>query len=92
MKFEWDEAKAGINLRIHGVSFSEAIKVFFDPNAIEGYDSEHSAADEHRFYIIGFSSRRLLYVVYAERRRGNIIRIISARKAERGKQNEYEKE
>lgn len=90
MKFEWDEAKAEINLKIHGVSFGEASEVFFDPNAIEGFDSEHSVGED-RFYVIGFSSRRLLYVVYAERRR-NIIRIISARKAERKKQNEYEKE
>jgi uncharacterized DUF497 family protein len=91
MKFEWDEKKAEINLKIHGVSFGEASEVFFDPNAIEGYDSAHSAG-ENRFYIIGFSSRRLLFVVYAQRLRGNIIRIISARKAERKKQKEYEKE
>jgi uncharacterized DUF497 family protein len=58
-------------LKIHGVSFNEAVEAFFDPNAVEGFDSEHSA-DENRFYIIGFSSRRLLYVVYAERFQGNI--------------------
>jgi len=90
MRFEWDDVKAKINLKIHGVSFDEASEVFFDPNAIEGFDSEHSAAED-RFYIIGFSSRRLLYVVYAERLEKNVIRIISARKAERGRQNEYEK-
>ncbi len=55
MKFEWDDVKAKINLKIHGVSFDEASEVFFDPNAIEGFDSEHSA-NEDRFYIIGFSS------------------------------------
>ena len=65
MKFEWDEAKAAINLKIHGVSFDEAIEAFFDPNAVEGFDSGHSK-NENRFHIIGFSSRRLLYVVYAE--------------------------
>lgn len=81
MKFEWDEEKAVINLKIHGVSFQEAIEVFFDPNAVEGFDFPHSI-DEDRFYIIGFSSRRLLYVVYAERISENIIRLISARRAE----------
>jgi len=91
MKFEWDEAKAVINLKIHGVSFDEAIEVFFDPHAVEGFDAEHSK-NENRFYIIGFSSRRLLYVVYAERGGdGDVIRIISARKAEQKKQKEYEK-
>ncbi len=85
MRFEWDEAKAASNLKIHGVSFNEAVEAFFDPNAVEGSDTEHSN-DEDRFYIIGFSSRRLLYVVYAERFKDNIIRIISARKAEGKKQ------
>ena len=89
MRFEWGEAKAAVNLQIDGVSFNEAVEAFFDPNAVEDFDSEHSAA-ENRFYIIGFSSRRLLYVVYAERFQGNIIRIISARKAEGKKQKEYE--
>lgn len=90
MDFEWDEAKATINLKIHGVSFNEAVEVFFDPNAVEGFDAEHSK-EENRFYIIGFSSRRLLYVVYAERIEGDVIRIISARKAEGKKQKEYER-
>ncbi|HEX9961432.1 MAG TPA: BrnT family toxin, partial [Pyrinomonadaceae bacterium] len=75
MKFEWNEEKAAANLKIHGVSFEEAIEVFFDPNAVEGFDSKHSIR-ENRFYIIGFSSRRLLYVVYAEKLRDNVIRLI----------------
>lgn len=83
------EAKAEINLKVHGVSFNEAIEVFSDPDAVEGFDTEHSK-DEKRFYIIGFSRRRLLYVVYAERE-GDIIRIISARRAEANKQKVYEK-
>lgn len=91
MKFEWNEEKAAINLKIHGVSFEEAIEVFFDPNAVEGFDSAHSI-HEDRFYIIGFSSRRLLYVVYAERLAESVIRVISARKAEGKMQKEYEKE
>ena len=89
MRFEWDAAKAVVNLKIHGVSFSEAIEAFFDLNAVEGFDAEHST-DEKRFYIIGFSSRRLLYVVYAERFQNDVIRVISARKAEAKKQKEYE--
>ena len=41
MKFEWDEAKAAVNLKVHGVSFNEAIEVFFDPKAVEGFDAAH---------------------------------------------------
>ena len=89
MRFEWDAAKAAVNLKTRGVSFNEAVEVFFDPNAVEGFDVEHSD-EEDRFYIIGLSSRRLLFVVYAERLQGDVIRIISARKAEVKKQKEYE--
>ena len=63
--------------RKHGVSFGEATEVFYDPNALEGKDAAHSI-DEARFFIIGYSTSRLLFVVFAERR-GDMIRIISAR-------------
>lgn len=89
MRFEWDDQKAIENLAKHGVSFGEATEVFYDPNAIEDYDAGHSVA-ELRFMIIGLSSRRLLYVVYAERA-ADLVRIISARKADRGQQEIYER-
>lgn len=77
MKFEWDDKKAIANLAKHGVSFGEATEVFYDPNALEGEDTEHSY-DEGRFFIIGYSTSRMLFVVFAERR-DDVIRIISAR-------------
>lgn len=89
MRFEWDDEKAVANFNKHGVSFGEATEVFYDPNALEGYDAEHST-DEKRFFIIGLSSRRMLYVVYAERV-SDTVRIISARKAVRKEQEEYER-
>lgn len=49
MRFEWDDEKAQANLEKHGVSFGEATEVFYDPNALEGYDAEHST-DENRFF------------------------------------------
>ena len=88
MRFEWDDDKAISNLEKHGVSFGEATEVFYDPNALEGYDEEHST-NEDRFFIIGLSSRRLLYVVYAERK-DDVVRIISARRAVRKEQEDYE--
>lgn len=77
MRFEWDDQKALENVQKHGVSFGEATEVFYDPNALEGADAEHSS-DETRFFVIGYSTRRLLFVIFAERR-GDAIRIISAR-------------
>jgi uncharacterized protein len=89
VRFEWDDEKAISNLEKHGVSFGEATEVFYDPYALEGYDTRHSAS-ESRFVIIGLSSRRLLYVVYVERT-ADIIRIISARKANKSEQRFYER-
>ena len=77
MRFAWDDLKAIENLAKHGVSFGEATEVFYDPNALEVEDAEHSF-DESRFVIIGYSTSRMLFVVFAERR-GDVIRIISAR-------------
>ena len=90
MRFEWDDAKAAANLRKHRVSFEEAAEVFYDPNAFDDCDSEHSDG-EARFYIIGLSSRRLLYVVYVERA-GDVVRIISARRASKFERKIYEPE
>jgi uncharacterized DUF497 family protein len=89
VRFEWDEVKAAANLRKHGVSFDEATEVFYDPSALQDFDPEHSVA-EARFFIIGLSSRRLLYVVYAERA-GDAVRIISARKADKSDRKFYER-
>jgi uncharacterized DUF497 family protein len=77
LRFEWDDQKALENLAKHAVSFGEATEVFYDPNALEGKDAEHSS-DEARFFIIGYSTSRMLFAVFAERH-GNVIRIISAR-------------
>ena len=88
MRFEWDDEKAVANLEKHGVSFGEATEVFYDPNALEDYDAGHSTA-ETRFFIIGLSSRRLLFVVYAERL-SDLVRIISARKADKAEREIYE--
>ncbi len=89
MRFEWDDRKAAANLRKHGVSFDEATEVFYDPSALQDFDPEHSVS-EARFFIIGRSSRRLLYVVYAERA-GDAVRIISARKADKSDRKFYER-
>ena len=81
LRFEWDERKAGDNAKKRGVSFEEARSVFFDERARLIDDPEHSA-DEDRFILLGFSSTlRLLIVCHCYRSAGNVIRILSARKA-----------
>jgi uncharacterized DUF497 family protein len=83
LKFEWDPVKAAANLRKHQVSFDEAQSVFYDDFAIQFYDDDHSS-DEERFLLLGMSSEaKLLIVCHCERKRGEVIRIISARKATR---------
>lgn len=89
MRFEWDADKAAANLLKHGVSFSEATEVFYDSNAIAGYDAAHSIV-EARFFVIGLSSRRLLFVLYTEGKH-DAVRIISARKSSKSEQIDYEK-
>ena len=89
MKFEWDPAKAAANLRKHKVSFMEAQSVFYDDFAIQFFDDGHSD-DEDRFIMLGMSSiARLLVVVHCERSRGQIVRIISARRATRSEATHY---
>ena len=78
MTFEWDQQKAQSNLVKHGISFKQAQTVFDDPLYVDFYDPDHSQ-NENRYIIIGASSMgHILLVSYTER--GNITRIISARK------------
>jgi uncharacterized DUF497 family protein len=81
LRFEWDERKAAANAKKHGVSFDEARSVFFDERARLIDDPDHSEG-EQRFILLGLSSSlRALLVCHCYRSAGNVIRIISARKA-----------
>lgn len=90
IKFEWDTTKATSNKKKHGVTFEEAQSVFYDEFAIQFYDEDNSGS-ENRFLMLGFSDKaRLLIVCHCERDQGNIIRIISARKATKNESNHYQ--
>jgi hypothetical protein len=90
IRFDWDPAKARANLRKHGISFEEAQSVFYDEFARQFYDPESSDAED-RFLLLGMSDRaRVLLVCHCERPRGEVIRIISARKATRNERKYYE--
>jgi len=87
--FEWDAHKARANLRKHGVGFEEARTVFDDPLARIFGDEDHSGP-EMREIIVGHSgSKRLLIVSFLETMIGS-VRIISARRATRKEQHDYE--
>ncbi|HWR57941.1 MAG TPA: BrnT family toxin [Thermodesulfovibrionales bacterium] len=89
IRFEWDAAKAPENRRKHGVSFEEAQTVFFDENAIRYFDPDHSG-DEDRFLMLGMSFRmQVIVVCHCYRVSDSVIRIISARKANRKEQESY---
>jgi len=88
VKFEWDPNKARSNRRKHGISFDEASTVFNDPFFITFLDIEHSQ-DEERYITLGISAdQRLLMIAHTER--GEVIRIISARKATKNERRFYE--
>jgi uncharacterized DUF497 family protein len=87
-QFEWNEAKAHLNLQKHGITFEEARTVFDDPLFITFLDENHSD-DEDCYITIGQSQNRTLLLIAHAERLGR-IRIISARKATRYEQRFYE--
>jgi uncharacterized DUF497 family protein len=89
LTFEWSHRKASENRQKHGVSFEEAKSAFLDENARVIPDPEHSD-DEDRFVLLGLSIQiRLLVVVHCYRTDDDVIRIISARKADRTERQQY---
>jgi len=91
MVFNWNEYKAESNEKKHGVSFEEAATAFRDENA-KIYDDDDHSQDEERFILVGYSKiSRLLVVCHCCRGKENdVIRIISARKANRHERQSYE--
>jgi len=90
MRFEWDPEKARRNLKKHRVSFDEAVTAFYDPLSATFDDPGHSD-EEQRYITVGFSSQgRLLVVGHTER--GEIVRIISARRATAHERKKHEKQ
>lgn len=90
IEFEWNQTKAKLNKKKHGVSFEEAQTVFYDEYAVQFYDDDNSNLEEDRFLMLGVSNHsRLLLVCHCERGEGEIIRIISARQATRNESKHY---
>ncbi len=81
LRFDWDQRKNVHNQRKHGVSFEEAETVFLDDQAVLLDDPDHSSRED-RFILLGLSAAvRVLVVCHCYRASGDVIRLISARKA-----------
>ena len=89
MIYEWDAEKAKRNLQKHGVAFEDAASVFLDPLALTYSDPDHSGGEDREITIGHSSAQQLVFVSHCQR--GNRVRIISARKATRSEQRQYEK-
>jgi uncharacterized DUF497 family protein len=89
LQFDWDKGKAVLNKKKHGVSFEEAMTTFYDDDALEFHDPDHSH-DEDRFILMGFSFRsRVVVVSHCIRESGDLVRIISARRALKHEAQKY---
>ena len=91
LRFDWDARKNAANKRKHGVSFEEARTVFYDDRALLIADPDEKD-DDDRFVLLGISAAlRMLVVCHCYREKDSLIRIISARKANRKGREDYEK-
>ena len=87
MLFEWDDRKAARNIAKHGVPFEYAVRVFLDPHRLDGEDIRGDYGEERRL-TLGEIEQRLFVVAYTLR--GEIVRLISARKANEREQRKYD--
>lgn len=89
--FEWDDRKAQQNEQKHGISFEEAQTAFYDENARLSHDPDRSQ-DEDRYILLGLSAELCLLVVcHVYRQNDEVIRIISARRATKQEQMQYQR-
>ncbi|MFB3101047.1 MAG: BrnT family toxin [Gammaproteobacteria bacterium] len=87
--FEWNKRKENANIKKHGISFDEARTTFYDENAVQFFDPDHSD-EEDRFILVGVSHRlNTLVVCHCFREDEITVRIISARKADKDEENVY---
>jgi uncharacterized DUF497 family protein len=91
VKLEWNITKAQLNLKKHGVSFEEASSLFLSDQVRVFIDDGSSDLSEERLIAVGYSKiNRILIVVHCYRENDEVIRIISARKANRQERKQFE--
>jgi uncharacterized DUF497 family protein len=87
MQFEWDEAKNEANIQRHGIDFADVPSLFLAPMLTDSDDRIDYGED--RWISIGILVRGITVIVWTERA-GDVIRIISARKANKDERRRYE--
>jgi len=87
MEFEWDEAKSEACFAERGFDFAYVVRAFLDPNRVVRPDTR-GAYGEDRYQVLGAVEGRVFFVAYTLR--GQTIRIISSRKANRREVHAYE--
>ena len=88
MTYEWDAVKAAANVRRHHITFEEAASVFLDPSALTFWDPDHSEEEGREITIRRSGRQRVLFVAHTARE--SRVRIITARRATRQEQRQYE--
>ncbi|BAU76527.1 BrnT family toxin [Metapseudomonas furukawaii] len=86
MRFEWDEDKNQANIRKHGIDFNDVPDMFQHPRVV--LRDDRTDYGEERWISLGWIKALVGVVVYTERR-GDVIRIISARKATKQEAKRY---
>ncbi|MEX2468519.1 MAG: BrnT family toxin [Pseudohongiellaceae bacterium] len=89
LRFEWDKKKEKANIKKHGISFEDARTTFYDEYALQFYDPDHSD-DEDRFILLGTNHKlNTLVVCHCFRETELLVRIVSARKADKDEFTDY---
>ncbi len=88
MRFEWDEVKRRLNIRLHGIDFVDVMKVF-DVETVTLVDDRYEYG-ETRFLTLGLLNGIVFAISHTET--DDVIRIISARKAQKDEEITYFKE
>jgi uncharacterized protein len=86
--YEWDPVKAAANVRKHHITFEEAASVFLDPSALTFWDPDLSEGEDREITIGRSGRQRVVFVAHTARE--NRVRIISARRATRLEQKQYD--
>ena len=87
MEFEWDDAKSDECFAHRGFDFEYAARAFLDPNRIVGRDQRWDYGED-RYRLLGGIEERVFVLIYTMR--DSVIRLISARKANKKEVQEYE--
>lgn len=92
ISFEWDHSKNSTNRKKYSISFETAIHIFDDPYILSWLDQQYEYGEDRWISLGSIENEIIIVVVHTDRSTENekeIIRIISARKANKKEQTQY---